>query len=66
MKNAHAADAAVAKLLACLPTFRRWSNRPLSPTLKKLLREADEQTLMSLAVHALHRAVKDDPELFQN
>ncbi len=55
MHDTEHADPAVARLLAELPAFGRWANRPLNRQLKQLLTDMDEQTLMSLSAHALQR-----------
>ncbi len=62
MQSGHASDATLATLLTCMPAFQRWANQPLDPKLKKLLNEADEQVLLSIAVHALQRAATIDAE----
>ncbi len=62
MQSGHAGDATLATLLTCVPAFQRWSNQPLDPALEKLLHEADEQTLLSIAVHALQQAATIDPK----
>ena len=52
-------DATLAKLLACLPVFQRWSNQPLPTKLHQIIRSADEQTLLGIAVFALRRASQE-------
>lgn len=59
MNKSYQADAAVAKLLACLPAFGAWSDAPLDPNLHRLLRKADQQTIMTVAVYALRRIAQD-------
>ncbi|HEX7008418.1 MAG TPA: hypothetical protein VF184_00455 [Phycisphaeraceae bacterium] len=54
-------DASVARVLAELPPFQRWQNRPLPRQLRQTLHELDQQTLMSLAAHVLQRIVEQDP-----
>lgn len=48
-------DVSAARLLSDLPAFSRWESRPLNRQLKQLIGELDEQTLMSLAAHAVRR-----------
>jgi hypothetical protein len=55
-------DARVAQVLAEFSAFQHWDNRPLSRSLRQMLLEMDEQTLMSLAVHALQRVVAEERE----
>lgn len=55
MTHSEKADAAIAKLLQCLPAFRRWTNQPLERQWHKMLSHMDQQTLMSLTVHALRQ-----------
>ncbi len=46
-------DVSAARLLSNVPAFNRWENRPLNRQLKQLIAELDEQTLLSLAAHAV-------------
>ena len=55
-------DMRVAELLACVPAFRRWTNSPLDPKLRQILREADEQTLLSLTAYAMRRLTENPPD----
>ena len=55
MNRSENADAAIAKLLVCLPSFRRWTNRPLETQWRRMLSRMDEQALMSLTVQALRQ-----------
>lgn len=50
-------DARLAQTLAGLPPYRRWENRPLPPQLREMLRELDQQTLMTVAAYTLHRVM---------
>ena len=59
MNQGYLADATVAKLLACLPAFESWSDTRLDPSLKKILKEADQQTILSVAAFALRRIIDD-------
>ena len=59
MNKSYQADAAVAKLLACLPAFGPWTDAPLDPSLQKLLNQADQQTIMTVAAYALRRIAQD-------
>jgi len=59
MNKGYQADVAVAKLLACLPAFEAWSDTPLDPGLQEILNEADQQTIMTIAVYALRRIALD-------
>ena len=61
MSNSSVADATLAKLFTCLPVFRRWTNEPLDPELHKIIESVDEQSLLSIAVFALSRAIKESP-----
>jgi hypothetical protein len=55
MNDSQQGDVTVARLLSDLPAFGRWNNRPLPRQIKQMLKEMDEQTLMSLTAHALKR-----------
>lgn len=46
-------DVSAARLLSDVPAFNRWEQRPLNRQLKQLIAELDEQTLLSLTVHAV-------------
>jgi len=54
-------DASVSVLLSSLPAYQRWQNRPLSAQLRQVLRNANEQELMSLAAAAMQRIVDEAP-----
>ena len=56
------ADKDVAKLLASIPVFETWQNNPLPPDLLARLREADRQTLISLAATVLLRIQQTQPD----
>jgi hypothetical protein len=62
MHGSDATDAAVAKLMACLKASRRWANDPLDRRIVHLLKHANEQTLLSIAVYSLRRIAELDPE----
>lgn len=51
-------DARVAGLLADVPAFTTWHNRPLTRQLRQLIGEMDEQMLMSLTAYSLHRLME--------
>ena len=55
MNDSQQTDVTVARLLSDLPEFHGWDNRPLPRQFKQMIKEMDEQTLMSLTAHALHR-----------
>jgi hypothetical protein len=46
-------EVSAARLLFDMPAFNHWERRPLNRQLKQLIAELDEQTLMSLAAHAV-------------
>ncbi len=52
------ADAAIARALAQLPVLRQWSNQPLDRHVRRMIDQADMQTLLSIAVTALDRATR--------
>ena len=47
------ADGLVAALLSRIPAYQRWSNQPLDESTRRLLRQADDQQLMSIVAEAL-------------
>lgn len=55
-------DVAVAKALATLPIFEVWHNAPLDADTRRTLATADQQTLMSIAAHALRLAMREADE----
>jgi hypothetical protein len=59
MKSGYTADASVAMLLATVPAFQQWGNQPLDPKIHSILNNADEQTLLTIAVYALRRVTEE-------
>ena len=55
MNDMQHGNVTAARLLSDLPAYGRWDNRPLNRQLRQLVAELDEQTLMSLTVHAVQR-----------
>lgn len=51
-------DVRVAHVLADVPAFATWHNRPLSRQLRQLVSDLDEQTLMSLTAFCLHQLIE--------
>lgn len=60
MSAGHLTDARIAVALSHLPWFQRWERRSLSPQHRRMLREMDAQSLMSLAVVALQQLDRRD------
>jgi len=57
--NTHAtAEALVARALAPLPGFSRWSHQPTTPEIERLLLDLDEQQLMNTAAVCLLRLMQ--------
>ena len=48
-------SATVAIVLSRLPQFKHWANQPLETAWRQALDQADTQTLMTVAAHALKR-----------
>lgn len=51
-------DAQIASALHGLPSFTQWRPKPLPYELLALIEHADEQTLRTMAVEALRRALQ--------
>ncbi len=57
MPTVQTSEADLAVLLSALPAFEQWRNQPLTAGAQRMLREADDQQLMTIAVEALHRII---------
>jgi len=55
MRSDTLTDGTVAVLFSRVPSYSRWTNEPLGADARRVLSEADEQQLMSIAVDALMR-----------